>query len=111
MTQYILRRLVLLPIVLFGVSVLVFMVLHLVPGDSARVIAGPDAPPETIAAIEHALGLDRPIDEQYALSLGRALNGDLGAGRRHSFSNCSFLRRASTRTRPGIFAASRVSRA
>jgi ABC-type dipeptide/oligopeptide/nickel transport system permease component len=77
-TNYILRRLLLLPIVLFGVSVLVFMVLHLVPGNPAQVIAGPDAPPETVAAIEHELGLDRPVYEQYALYVGRVLQGDLG---------------------------------
>ena len=73
MTHYILRRLLLLPVVLFGVSVLVFMVLHLVPGNPAQVIAGPDAPPETVAAIEHELGLDRPLPEQYALYMGRVL--------------------------------------
>jgi ABC-type dipeptide/oligopeptide/nickel transport system permease component len=77
-SQYILRRLLLLPVVLFGVSVLVFMVLHLVPGNPAQVIAGPDAPPETVAAIEHELGLDRPIPEQYALYISRVLQGDLG---------------------------------
>jgi ABC-type dipeptide/oligopeptide/nickel transport system permease component len=78
MSQYIVRRLVQLPVVLFGVSVLVFMVLHLVPGNPAQVIAGPDAPPETVAAIEHELGLDRPLPEQYARYLGRVLQGDLG---------------------------------
>jgi ABC-type dipeptide/oligopeptide/nickel transport system permease component len=78
MTQYILRRVLLLPVVLFGVSVLVFLVLHLVPGNPAQVIAGPDAPPETVAAIERELGLDRPLPEQYALYLGRVLHGDLG---------------------------------
>ena len=78
MTNYILRRLLLLPVVLFGVSVLVFMVLHLVPGNPAQVIAGPDAPPETVATIEHELGLDRPLPEQYALYIGRVLQGDLG---------------------------------
>src|SRR5437899_4771282 len=78
MTHYILRRLLLLPVVLFGVSVLVFLVLHLVPGNPAQVIAGPDAPPETVAAIERELGLDRPLPEQYALYIGRVVQGDLG---------------------------------
>src|ERR1700730_7165014 len=78
MTPYILRRLLLLPVILIGVSVLVFLVLHLVPGNPAQVIAGPDAPPETVAAIEHELGLDRPLPEQYALYVGRVLQGDLG---------------------------------
>src|SRR5207237_6011916 len=78
MTQYILRRLLLLPVVLLGVSVLVFMVLHLVPGNPAQVIAGPDAPPETVRQIEVELGLDKPLPEQYAIYLGSVLQGDLG---------------------------------
>jgi len=72
------RRLLLLPVVLLGVSILVFMVLHLVPGNPAQVIAGPDAPPETVRTIEIELGLDKPLPEQYALYLGRVLQGDLG---------------------------------
>jgi ABC-type dipeptide/oligopeptide/nickel transport system permease component len=78
MTQYILRRLLLLPVVLLGVSVVVFLVLHLVPGNPAQVIAGPDAPPETVRQIEVELGLDRPLPEQYAIYMGRVLQGDLG---------------------------------
>lgn len=78
MTQYILRRLLLLPLVLLGVSVLVFLVLHLVPGNPAQVIAGPDAPPETVRQIEIELGLDKPLPEQYAIYMGRVLQGDLG---------------------------------
>lgn len=78
MTQYILRRLLLLPLVLLGVSVLVFLVLHLVPGNLAQVIAGPDAPPETVRQIEAELGLDKPLPEQYAIYMSRVLQGDLG---------------------------------
>lgn len=78
MTQYILRRILILPIVLLGVSVLVFMVLHLVPGNPAQVIAGADAPPETVRMIEIELGLDRPLPEQYARYMSRVLQGDLG---------------------------------
>jgi ABC-type dipeptide/oligopeptide/nickel transport system permease component len=77
-TQYILRRLLLLPLVLLGVSVLVFLVLHLVPGNPAQVIAGPDAPPETVRQIEIELGLDKPLPEQYAIYMSRVLQGDLG---------------------------------
>ncbi len=78
MARYIARRLLILPIVLLGVSVLVFLVLHLVPGNPAQVIAGPDAPPETVRAIERELGLDRPLPEQYLRYLSRVLQGDLG---------------------------------
>lgn len=78
MGQYIARRLLILPVVLLGVSILVFMVLHLVPGNPAQVIAGADAPPETVRTIERELGLDKPLPEQYAIYLGRVLHGDLG---------------------------------
>lgn len=78
MTQYILRRLLVLPIVVLGVSVLVFLVMHLVPGNPAQVIAGPDAPPATVEALERELGLDRPLPEQYVRYLGRVVQGDLG---------------------------------
>lgn len=78
MTNYILRRLMILPVVLLGVSIVVFMVIHLVPGNPAQVIAGADAPPETVAAIERDLGLDRPLPEQYLRYMSRVLQGDLG---------------------------------
>ena len=78
MTQYIIRRLLILPIVMLGVSVLVFLVLHLVPGNPAQVIAGPDAPPETVEQIEHELGLDRSLPEQYWRYISRVAQGDLG---------------------------------
>lgn len=78
MVNYIARRLLVLPIVVIGVSILVFLVLHLVPGNPAQVIAGPDAPPETVAEIEHELGLDRPLPEQYLRYVGRVAQGDLG---------------------------------
>jgi ABC-type dipeptide/oligopeptide/nickel transport system permease component len=82
MTHYISRRLLILPVVLLGVSILVFLVIHLVPGNPAQVIAGADAPPETVAAIERELGLDRPLPEQYLRYLFRVLQGDLGTSLR-----------------------------
>jgi peptide/nickel transport system permease protein/oligopeptide transport system permease protein len=78
MRQYILRRLLILPVTVFGASVLVFMVLQLVPGNPAQVIAGADAPPATVEAITRELGLDRPLPEQYWNYLKRTLRGDLG---------------------------------
>lgn len=78
MTNYILRRLAILPVVLLGVSVVVFMVLHLVPGNPAQMIAGADAPPETVAAIEKELGLDRPLVVQYFRYMSDVFQGDLG---------------------------------
>jgi peptide/nickel transport system permease protein len=82
MTQYVSRRLLVLPVILLGVSLLVFMVIHLVPGNPAQVIAGADAPPETVAAIERELGLDKSLPEQYLRYLGRVVQGDLGTSLR-----------------------------
>ncbi|MET8427063.1 ABC transporter permease [Nocardia sp. NPDC004860] len=78
MTAYLLRRVPSALAVLFGASVLIFLLLRLVPGDPATTLAGPDATPETIAAIRHQLGLDRPIPAQYLSWLHGVVTGDLG---------------------------------
>ncbi len=74
-------RLVQLVVVLPAISVLVFLLLEIMPGDPAEVIAGNsgDASPEAVAAIREALGLNRPLPVRYLSWLGDALRGDLGA--------------------------------
>jgi ABC-type dipeptide/oligopeptide/nickel transport system permease component len=64
--------------VLFGVLLLGFLMLQLVPGDAARVIAGPTATQEVVESIRRDLGLDKPVVVQFLLYLGRVLQGDLG---------------------------------
>jgi peptide/nickel transport system permease protein len=64
--------------VLIGVSVLVFLILHLTPGNPALFVAGPDAPPEVVRDIERSLGLDQPLYVQYGRYMGRLLRGDMG---------------------------------
>ncbi|WP_067817613.1 ABC transporter permease [Nocardia inohanensis] len=78
MIAYLLRRVPSALAVLFGASVLIFLLLRLVPGDPATTLAGPDATPETIAAIRHQLGLDRSWPAQYLTWLHGVLTGDLG---------------------------------
>ena len=78
MGRYVLRRLWQTIPVLFGVSLLAFAVMHVVPGDPVRLIAGPDAPESVVERIRVELGLDRPLHEQYWSFLSRALRGDLG---------------------------------
>ena len=78
MQRYALRRLLLTIPVLFGVSVLAFAIVRVVPGDPVRLIAGPDAPEDVVARIRVELGLDRPLHVQYLAFLGRAVQGDLG---------------------------------
>lgn len=79
MTLYICRKLLGAAGVLLVLSALVFMAGRgLAPGDPAHVIAGPKASPETIAAIRHSLGLDKPVWRQYIDWLGNALHGNFG---------------------------------
>lgn len=78
MIAYLARRLVLAIPVLLGVSVLAFLILHLTPGNPALVVAGPDAPPEVVREVEHALGLDQPLYIQYGRYLSRVVRGDFG---------------------------------
>ena len=78
MTRYILRRLVLLPVILLGVSVLLFVITHIVPADPARLVAGEHAGPEQVAAVRKAFGLDRPLPQQYLFYLLHLVQGDLG---------------------------------
>src|SRR5712691_12227941 len=78
MTRYILRRLLQTVPVLFGVSLLAFAIMHVVPGDPVRLIAGPDAPESVVTRVRVELGLERPLHVQYLSFLGRALRGDLG---------------------------------
>ena len=80
--RFILRRLALLPPLLLGVSLLLFVLTHLVPADPAKLIAGEHAGPDQVAAVRKAFGLDRPLPEQYAVYLGRLAHGDLGTSMR-----------------------------
>jgi ABC-type dipeptide/oligopeptide/nickel transport system permease component len=78
MTRYIVRRLALSLFVLFGVSVVVFGLIHLAPGDPARLMLYDTAPEEEVQAMRKTLGLDQPLHLQYWLFLTNALRGDLG---------------------------------
>src|SRR6476646_5839343 len=64
--------------VIFGVTVVVFFMVHLLPGNPALTLLGQTATPERVAALNHQLGLDRPLWDQYRLFLGHLATGDLG---------------------------------
>jgi peptide/nickel transport system permease protein len=77
--QYLLRRLVLIIPVLFGVSVIVFTLMHVIPGDPVRLMfADTGATEEQMQAMRHALGFDRPLPVQYVNYVFKAIRGDLG---------------------------------
>lgn len=78
MLTFIAKRLVSLLIILFGMTILIFIVTHLLPGDPARVAAGPTASNEEVARIRAELGFDKPLIEQYWISLKKLAVLDMG---------------------------------
>lgn len=78
MGNYIIRRLIQSVGLVFGVSIIVFVLVRLIPGDPARSMLSESASAEQVAAMRQQLGLDRPIPAQYLIFLGQALHGDLG---------------------------------
>ncbi len=75
---YLVRRLLFLPLVLFGVSLAVFFMMSLIPGDPAQAILGPYATPENLAKLRGELALDRALPVRYVSWVGGILRGDLG---------------------------------
>jgi peptide/nickel transport system permease protein/oligopeptide transport system permease protein len=82
MVNYLIKRLFSTIPVLIGISLLLFFMLRLLPGDPAQVLAGQMATPQEIENIRQQLGLDRPIYEQYANYLSRLVRFDLGRSAR-----------------------------
>lgn len=76
--MYVVKRILLAIPILFLVSIMTFSLIHMIPGDPARVILGQEATPEAYASLRAELGLDKPIVEQYFTWLGKILRGDLG---------------------------------
>ncbi|WP_038485208.1 glutathione ABC transporter permease GsiC [Collimonas arenae] len=82
MFPYVLKRLMGLIPTLLIVAVVVFLFVHLLPGDPARLVAGPEADQQTVEMIRKDLGLDRPLPEQFVNYFSKALRGDLGTSLR-----------------------------
>src|SRR5436190_493942 len=78
MTQYVIRRLLLMVPVALMVTVISFTLIRLSPGDPVLVFAGEERDPDSLNALRHELGLDKPLPVQYAVWLDRALHGDFG---------------------------------
>jgi len=81
--RFLIHRVLQMIPVLFFVSVIIFVLINLVPGDAARLFLGEEASPEALAALRHQLGLDRPLYVQYLRWVGGMLHGDFG----HSFKD------------------------
>lgn len=78
MLRYIVRRIVMALPTLILASIAIFLILHLIPGDPASIVAGGDATPAQVAAVRKDLGLDKPLVAQYAIWVGHALRGNFG---------------------------------
>jgi len=76
--RYVVRRVGALAVTLFFVSLLVFVVVRVLPGDPALIILGLEANADSVARVRQALGLDQPMPVQYVRWVGQALRGDLG---------------------------------
>ncbi len=78
MFKYILRRLLMMIPVLIGLTIVVFLLVNVLPGDTARIIAGDYADEKTVESIRQAYGLDQPIRIQYLNFMKNLLQGDFG---------------------------------
>lgn len=78
MLGYILKRLVSAVPVLLGITVIVFLIMAMIPGDPATAILGSYATPENVEKLNRDLGLDKPLVAQYFIWLGNMLQGDFG---------------------------------
>ena len=78
MIGYILKRLVSAIPVLIGISIIVFIIMALIPGDPATAILGSFATPENVEKLNRDLGLDKPMIQRYFIWLGNMLQGDFG---------------------------------
>jgi peptide/nickel transport system permease protein len=78
MWAYLVRRLLLATLAIFGVLVITFFLSHVIPGDPVAAILGQQARQEVIDAMRHKLGFDRPIYVQFVMYLDRLAHGDLG---------------------------------
>jgi glutathione transport system permease protein len=76
--SYLARKILMLPLILLIASFLIFLAVHLLPGDPARIMAGMQADQQVVNGVRSRLGLDKPFATQYRIFLVHALHGDLG---------------------------------
>jgi peptide/nickel transport system permease protein len=78
MLRFTVRRLISVPFILFGMAIVVFLLMRLVPGDAALVLLGPYASPDALRQLRSDLGLDLPAYQQFMIWLGHVLVGNFG---------------------------------
>jgi len=95
---FLVRRVLLGALVLWLITVLVFIIFYIGPSDVARTLAGRQATPDVVELIRHRLGLDKPIWQQYLTFLGNALRGNLGYDYYHQVPVTSIIAGAIPKT-------------
>ncbi len=78
LARYVVRRILLAIPTLLGVSVIVFLMIHMLPGDPAQLLAPPEATIQEVEIIRRRLGLDKPLWEQYLIFMSNAMKGEFG---------------------------------
>ncbi len=78
MAAYIVRRILYVIPIAVGVTLFIFLLVHLAPGDPLNAVVPPDAPAETVEQLKQAYGFDKPLPVQYLLWVGRVVQGDFG---------------------------------
>lgn len=98
MARFLVRRILLGLLVVWLITVLLFVMFYVAPNDVARTLGGRQATPETIALIQQRLGLDRPLWQQYLSFVGNALHGDLGYDYYHQVPVITVIAEAAPKT-------------
>ena len=98
MLNYVLRRLLEAIPTLIGITVITFVLAHLVPGNPALVMLGPHATPHKVAVLTHQLGLDKPLPIQYLDWLWMVLHGNLGVSYYQNLPVTTLIEQATPRT-------------
>lgn len=94
MLRFLVRRIALGVLVMWLVTIVVFVIFFIGPHDVARTLAGREATPATIALIKHRLGLDRPLVDQYGHFLNQLVHGNLGYDYYHGVAVTTILKEA-----------------
>src|SRR5579871_1028273 len=91
MVPYVTRRLLQLIPITLGLAALIFLLIHLVPGDPARMMLGQRATPDAVARLHRYMHLDDPLWTQFAVYIGHMVQGDLGSSIYYQASVTSLL--------------------
>lgn len=100
MSAFLLKRFATFAATLVAASIVIFLVLEVLPGNAAQVILGAEAPPETVAALAHKLGVDRPPAQRYAAWIEGMAEGDFGTSYAYGTPVVDLVEQALTVTLP-----------